>query len=139
MKLDEKLVTLRKEKGLTQLEVAEELHISRQAISRWETGVAMPSTENLRCLSELYNVPADYLINEDGERSARGEEENGENGENRKNRKWLVWLICIFIVVVIATIIGVIATRRGAEKVDFNKIESEDWNVESTDNIPIEW
>lgn len=65
MKLDEKLVSLRKEKGLTQLKVAEELDISRQAISRWESGVAMPSTENLRRISELYRVPLDYLINED--------------------------------------------------------------------------
>ena len=38
MKLDEKLVYLRKEKGLTQLKVAEELNVSRQAISRWESG-----------------------------------------------------------------------------------------------------
>ena len=38
MKLDEKLVSLRKENGLTQLKVAEELDISRQAISRWESG-----------------------------------------------------------------------------------------------------
>ena len=53
MQLNEKLVSLRKEKGLTQLKVAEELDISRQAISRWESGVAMPSTENLRCLIVL--------------------------------------------------------------------------------------
>ena len=71
MKLDEKLVSLRKEKGITQLKVAEELDISRQAISRWESGVAMPSTENLRRLSELYSVPLDYLINEDSKSSAQ--------------------------------------------------------------------
>ena len=85
MKLDEKLVSLRKEKGITQLKVAEELDISRQAISRWESGVAMPSTENLRRLSELYSVPLDYLINEDSEQPARVEE---DNGEKRKNGKW---------------------------------------------------
>ena len=77
MKLDEKLVYLRKEKGLTQLKVAEELDISRQAISRWEAGVAMPSTENLRRLSNLYSVPLDYLINVDSEQPARVEEYNG--------------------------------------------------------------
>lgn len=44
MELKEKLVALRKEKGLTQLVVAEKLNVSRQAISRWESGTALPST-----------------------------------------------------------------------------------------------
>lgn len=45
MELKEKLVALRKEKGLTQSAVAEKLDVSRQAISRWESGIALPSTE----------------------------------------------------------------------------------------------
>lgn len=53
MELKEKLVALRKEKGLTQLVVAEKLNVSRQAISRWESGTALPSTDNLRCLGAL--------------------------------------------------------------------------------------
>lgn len=64
MEIKEKLVALRKEKGLTQLAVAEKLDVSRQAISRWESGMALPSTDNLRCLSSLYEVPIDYLLKE---------------------------------------------------------------------------
>lgn len=67
MELKEKLVALRKEKGLTQSAVAEKLDVSRQAISRWESGVALPSTDNLKCLSSLYEVPVDYLLKEDSE------------------------------------------------------------------------
>ena len=137
MKLDEKLVSLRKEKGLTQLKVAEELDISRQAISRWESGVAMPSTENLRRISELYRVPLDYLINEDSKRPDRVEE---DNGEERKNRKWSSWLICILLIAVaVAIIIGAITVRKRPDKVNFNEVESEDWNDVSTEDIPIEW
>lgn len=44
----EKLVRLRKEKGLSQLQLAEEINVSRQAISRWEVGLAVPSREKLR-------------------------------------------------------------------------------------------
>lgn len=62
MQLSEKLITLRKEKGLSQLALAEKLNVSRQAISRWETGAAYPNTDNLALLSELYAVPVDYLI-----------------------------------------------------------------------------
>ena len=137
MKLDEKLVSLRKENGLTQLKVAEELDISRQAISRWESGVAMPSTENLRRLSELYSVPLDYLINEDSEQSARVEE---DNGEKRKNRKWSSWLICMLLIVVaVAIIIGAITVRKRPDRVNFNEVESEDLEDVSTEDIPIEW
>ncbi len=137
MQLNEKLVSLRKEKGLTQLKVAEELDISRQAISRWESGVAMPSTENLRCLSELYRVPIDYLINEDSERPAQVEE---DNGEKRKNRKWNSWLISILLIVVAGVIIiGVITVHKRPDEVDFDEVKSEDWNDVSVDDIPIEW
>ena len=137
MKLDEKLISLRKENGLTQSNVAEELDISRQAISRWESGVAMPSTENLRRLSELYSVPIDYLINEDSEQPARVEE---DNGEKRKNRKLSSWLICMLLIVVaVSIIIGAITVRKRPDRVTFNEVKSEDWNDVSTEDIPIEW
>ena len=61
MTLGEKLVHLRKELGLSQLEAAEKLNVSRQAISRWEVGAAVPSVDNLKYLSELYGVPVDVL------------------------------------------------------------------------------
>ena len=52
MKLEEKLVSLRKAKGLSQMKLAEKMNVSRQAISRWETGAAIPSSENLKYLSD---------------------------------------------------------------------------------------
>lgn len=64
MTLGEKLVFLRKELGLSQLEAAEKLNVSRQAISRWEVGAAMPSVDNLKYLSELYGVPVDVLLDD---------------------------------------------------------------------------
>lgn len=67
MRMAEKLVALRKEKHITQIKLAEILNVSRQAISRWETGDAVPSMENLKCLSALYKVPVDYLIHENKE------------------------------------------------------------------------
>ena len=50
MKLEDKLLSLRKQQGLTQLELAQALRVSRQAISKWETGEATPSLENLKSL-----------------------------------------------------------------------------------------
>ena len=58
MKLDEKLVALRKERRLTQAKLAEALNVSRQAISRWELGESMPSTENLKYLVYFLRQPS---------------------------------------------------------------------------------
>lgn len=65
MELKEKLSRLRKEKGLTQLELAEALNVSRQAVSRWEVGTAVPALDNLVSLSGLYGVPLDYLVHDE--------------------------------------------------------------------------
>ena len=62
MNLEERLTALRKKKGLSQLELAEALGVSRQAVSRWEVGASAPGTENLLALSRLYGVPLDELV-----------------------------------------------------------------------------
>lgn len=67
MKIDERLYQLRKKNGLTQADVAERLGISRQAVSRWEIGAAVPTVEKLKDLSELYGVSLDYLMPRDSE------------------------------------------------------------------------
>ena len=64
MKLPEKIVTLRKSRGLSQEALAEQLGISRQAISRWEQGSAQPDEGNLFQLSRLFQVSADYLLDD---------------------------------------------------------------------------
>lgn len=71
MELSQKLKELRKKQGLTQLELAERLFVSRQAISGWEAGTSRPSTENLQSLSRLFNIPLETLLDE-RETSGRG-------------------------------------------------------------------
>lgn len=68
MKLTDKLISLRKESGLTQTELAEKLTVSRQTVSNWELGEAIPSADNLGRLSELYGVSMDYLMSDGAER-----------------------------------------------------------------------
>ena len=71
MKLSDKLIELRKEKNWSQEDFAEKLDVSRQAISRWENGTALPDAQNILRISKLFNVSADYLLND--------EYENGTN------------------------------------------------------------
>ena len=72
MELKEKLVELRRQKGLTQDELARELGITRQAVSKWERGVIAPATVNLVALGRLYGVPLDELVNGDLEEASGG-------------------------------------------------------------------
>lgn len=64
MELSEKLQELRKEKGLTQEELAEALFVSRTAISKWESGETVPNTETLKLLSKAFNVSINTLLGE---------------------------------------------------------------------------
>ena len=70
MKLQEKLHRLREENGISQINLAEKLEVSRQTISRWEAGTSVPTTENLMRLSVLYGVPLDEWVKEIGHRPA---------------------------------------------------------------------
>lgn len=70
MKLSDKLIGLRKSAGMSQEELAEKLSVSRQAVSRWEMGTAMPDAVNILQLSKLFHVTTDYLLNEEYESDA---------------------------------------------------------------------
>ncbi len=67
MKLSDKLIDLRKAKGWSQEDFAEKMDVSRQAISRWENGTALPDAQNILRISKLFGVTADYLLNDDYE------------------------------------------------------------------------
>ena len=63
-----RLVQMRKEKGLSQEALAEKLGLSRQAVSKWERAESSPDTSNLITLAKLYNISLDELLNTDQER-----------------------------------------------------------------------
>lgn len=65
MTINEKLLRLRKERGWSQEDAAGRLGISRQALSRWELGSAVPDGNNLLLLSRLYGVSTDYLLKDE--------------------------------------------------------------------------
>ncbi len=65
MLFSEKLKLLRKENNLTQEELSFKLNVSRQAITKWESGEGIPDIENLKQISILFNVSIDELVKED--------------------------------------------------------------------------
>lgn len=65
MELHEKLQQLRKQKGLTQEELAQKLFVSRTAISKWESGRGYPSIDSLKEISKFFSVSIDILLSSD--------------------------------------------------------------------------
>ncbi|MGN0599150.1 MAG: helix-turn-helix domain-containing protein [Oscillospiraceae bacterium] len=64
MSFGENLRTIRKERNITQEELADMMEVSRQAISKWESDQGYPETEKLIILSQKLNISIDYLVNE---------------------------------------------------------------------------
>ena len=62
MEFSERLKELRRQVGLTQVEVAEKLGISQPAYASWERGVKKPTQENLVKIAQILNVSVDYLV-----------------------------------------------------------------------------
>ena len=95
MTLCEKLTQARKAAGLTQADIAARLSVSRQAVSRWESGQSKPSTEKLLALGALYGVSIDQLLNaEEPVVEAAPDEPEAEPTEpvipeKRRPRAWL--------------------------------------------------
>lgn len=116
MELKEKLSRLRKEKGLTQLELAEALNVSRQAVSRWEVGTAVPALDNLVSLSGLYGVPLDYLVHDEMEQPPAGMEKAAPQKEKPRSLVRRAALALCLIAV------GALAATAALRLYDFHQV-----------------
>ena len=133
----EKLARLREQNNMSQFEVAEALYVSRQAVSRWETGRAKPSTEKLIALSRLYGVPLDELVGGEPARAESG----AENVEApAAPRRWIA--AGALALAVLAAIIGAYLIWRGEsdDKVikEDNMQEEVITDIEGMDSVPWE-
>ena len=67
MSIAKRMKRVRRERGLSQERLAEQLNVSRQTVSKWENGLAVPSGDNLNQLGKALGVSVDFLLN--GERA----------------------------------------------------------------------
>lgn len=135
-----KLICLRKRRGLTQQELAEAVNVSRQAISKWELGAVTPSIENLRNLSVLYGVPVDLLLNDaldlpdanaalpEGPAQPGGKGPLGDEikKEISSLKKWMIALVAVVAVLVLAVTVYIVGTlREGSDAIPLDELEQE--------------
>ena len=94
MALSEKLYTLRKKSGLSQEQLAEQLGVSRQAISKWESGQSVPESDKLIVISNYFKVSLDYLLKEESEPPITTEDPDADTSLQTNDRtRWLLGII----------------------------------------------
>ena len=123
MKLSDKLIELRKARGWSQEEFAEKMDVSRQAISRWENGTALPDAQNILRISKLFSVTSDYLLNDDYEGEANTPapetvaeetvvnetpEETASSAQNKKHPYWILIPVICFLLLAFGVIIKIV-------------------------------
>ena len=109
MKFGDKLIQLRKKKGLSQEELGEKLNVTRQTVSKWELGQTKPDTDKLMEISKLLNadfnqLADDSLLLADNNNIVSNE---GISTDEVRPRKWLL----ILLIVIAITIVIVLATK----------------------------
>lgn len=95
MKLNEKIIKLRKEKGLSQEEFGNTINVSRQAVSKWESEQTKPDIDKVKDIAKFFNVSYEYLLNDDID-SIKEETPKKEKSNEKK-----IVIKIIFIIVAI--------------------------------------
>ena len=112
MSLAKKMIELRKQNGLSQQDLADRLGVSRQAISRWETGAVQPLADSVKSLAQVFQVSTDYLLNDDLDTptpppTAQPAPPQEKPKSARKHRKWLLALAALAAAAVLILVTAV--------------------------------
>ena len=148
MSLAKKMIELRKQNGLSQQGLADRLGVSRQAISRWETGAVQPLADSVKSLAQVFQVSTDYLLNDDLDDptpppTAQPAPSQEKPKSARKHRKWLLALAALAAaaVLVLVTASGTMAYLRWEEDhpVSMYDVLSEKDDGQSDGSFAISW
>ena len=112
MNFAEKMIELRKQQNLSQQDLADRLGVSRQAISRWETGAVQPLADSVKSLAQVFQVSTDYLLNDDLDTptpppTAQPAPPQEKPKSARKHRKWLLALAALAAAAVLVLVTAV--------------------------------
>ena len=125
MTLREKLIVLRDKAGISQMTLAHQLGVSRQAVTRWESGDTTPSMDKLKALAKIYDVSLDWLCSDASDAGALVQEKNLDERDPvcnselptedkpKKRKKWAI-IIGVIIVGVLLSAYVVLSKKAGS-------------------------
>lgn len=125
MNLPKRLTELREKRGLTQAQLAEQMDVTRQTVSRWELGEVAPSAENLKKLGELYGLSVDDLLSDDP--IVPESREDRQAPVPARSRRGLIALLLIIAILTMAMVIGHFSRKGGGteEEIPVGKLQEE--------------
>ncbi len=96
------IVLLRKEKGLTQAQLAEKLNYSDKAVSKWERGESLPDVAVLKSIAEILGVTVDYLLESDHQKA---ELKKAAISRKKFRQRAIITSMCVMLVWLVATVV----------------------------------
>ncbi len=114
MEFGEKLQMLRKARGWSQEELAQQINVSRQALSKWESGASIADTENVIALSRLFGVSTDYLLLSESEAASAPAAVPTPTKESKWPVPRIAWLVILLVAVVGLIAMHILASVRYA-------------------------
>lgn len=138
MEFSERLIKLRKEKGLSQEELGEKLNVTRQTVSKWELGQTTPEMSKLVEMSKLFGVTLDELTDNKALENQSTVNENKEENLNKRNTVIVILLVSILVILVILGVNKIYNTSSKAgffEKVFGNVFSSQENVMSQAQNL----
>ena len=124
--LSKNIVYLRKQKQMTQETLAEKLNVSRQAVSKWESGLTEPDIQTLIQLSEIFEVSLDELIKGEHQEDNVVEKQNETKKSTISMKKYIMMLI---IIVIGISLLGLIGTNNDKNNNSNVNSEVNSWEI----------
>ena len=144
MNFSEKLIKLRKEKGLSQEELGYKINVSRQAVSKWESNQSKPEIEKIKEISKFFNVSIDYLLNDTNIENAQNtEQKNLVRSATKKISIVFILILGIYVITVIykSIALGVLYNRANNFSEDnyWMNISTEMGSIFDTNKNCLDW
>ena len=152
MTLREKLIVLRDRAGLSQMELAERLGVSRQAVSRWESGDTTPTMDKLKTLARIYGVSLDWLCSDAADRelpeAAKPEADRppdeapaGKEGEKKQKIRAIAIALAIGVIAFVCVWFAATNMSNEADSTQIEDMEHEEIDIPDHDEsgFDFEW
>lgn len=108
----EKIAKLRKDKNISQEALADMLGLSRQSVSKWENGSALPTMENLSRLAKIFDVPVSYLLDDGQQENRTAKTEAVQPAMERKSKKAVIRPLAAYVMLAVFCMAFWVMDRR---------------------------
>ena len=141
MMLKERLVQLREENGIAQIELAERLHVTRQTVSRWEGGKTEPDVDTLIAIAKIFGVSLDYVCGADEVLRPERKEELPEKEKRKKSVRVIagIAVLAVLVMIGLTALFTVGKESQQTEAMTFEQMTTESITDNERDTFDFEW